>query len=89
MLYSHSRYGKNHRVGRACCLFLDDQTEEIVHKRNTTEANMLPFYFFADLPKGAEDGVLLLPRRPEFESIDSLARELSKKLKKNMGLDDD
>jgi hypothetical protein len=26
---------------------------------------------------------------PEFESIDSLARELSKKLKKNMGLDED
>lgn len=41
----------------------DVKRESVAHMRKTTEADMLPFYFLADLPEGLDEGLLILERR--------------------------
>ena len=44
----------------------DADTQEVVYKKKIKEAGMLPFYFLLDLPKGSEDGILVLQRTGMF-----------------------
>jgi len=41
----------------------DVKKKSVAHTRKTTEADMLPFYFLADLPEGPDEGLLMLERR--------------------------
>ena len=41
----------------------DVKKESVAHSRTTTEADMLPFYFLADIPDGPDEGLLILERR--------------------------
>jgi hypothetical protein len=41
---------------------VDSQTQEVAHRQQTTEAQMLPFYFLADLPTQRDEGTLILQR---------------------------
>jgi hypothetical protein len=44
----------------------DVKKRQIAHRRKTTEADMLPFYFLVDLPEGVDEGILLLQRQGMF-----------------------
>jgi len=44
----------------------DSDTEQVVYTKKIKEAEMLPFYFLLDLPKGSEDGILVLQRTGMF-----------------------
>jgi hypothetical protein len=46
--------------------FINVKTTQIVYKRKKDDAEMLPFYFFFDIPDGAEDGILILQRTATF-----------------------
>jgi hypothetical protein len=41
----------------------DVKKASLAHMRKTTEADMIPFYFLVDLPKGPDEGLLVLERR--------------------------
>jgi hypothetical protein len=42
--------------------FIDVKTTKVVYERKKDDAEMLPFYFFLEIPEGAEDGILVLQR---------------------------
>ena len=47
--------------------FIDVKTTKVVYKKRTkNDAEMLPFYFFLELPEGVEDGILVLQRTATF-----------------------
>jgi hypothetical protein len=41
----------------------DVKKQSVAHTRQTTEADMLPFYFLVDIPEGPDEGLLVLERR--------------------------
>jgi hypothetical protein len=41
----------------------DVKKASVAHNRKATEADMLPFYFLADIPDGPDEGLLILERR--------------------------
>jgi hypothetical protein len=45
---------------------VDSQTQEVAHRQQTTEAQMLPFYFLADLPTQRDEGTLILQRFHQY-----------------------
>lgn len=46
--------------------FINVKTTEVVYRRKKTDAEMLPFYFYLEIPEGAEDGILILQRTATF-----------------------
>lgn len=45
---------------------VDVQTSRLAHRRQTTEADMMPFYFLIDIPEGVDEGILLIQRSGTF-----------------------
>jgi hypothetical protein len=41
---------------------IDIDTNNVVHERTTNQAEILPFYFLIDIPKGRNEGILILSR---------------------------
>lgn len=46
--------------------FINVKTSKSVYKRAKDDAEMLPFYFFFEIPTGTEDGFLILQRTSNF-----------------------
>jgi hypothetical protein len=42
------------------------KTTRVVYKRKKDDAEMLPFYFYFEIPEGVEDGILILQRTSNF-----------------------
>ena len=42
------------------------KTTDVVYKRKKNDAEMLPFYFYLEVPEGTEDGILILQRTSNF-----------------------
>ncbi len=45
---------------------VDIKTHKTVHHKKTTEADMLPFYFMAEIPQGTDEGFLILQRSGNY-----------------------
>jgi hypothetical protein len=46
--------------------FINVKTGQNVFKRKKEDAEMLPFYFYFEIPEGVEDGILILQRTSNF-----------------------
>lgn len=46
--------------------FINVKTGKNVYKRKKEDAEMLPFYFYFELPEGTEEGILILQRTSNF-----------------------
>jgi hypothetical protein len=46
--------------------FINVKTTKVVYKRKKDDAEMLPFYFYFEIPEGVEDGILILQRTSNF-----------------------
>ncbi len=46
--------------------FINVKTGKSVFKRKKEDAEMLPFYFYFEIPEGVEDGILILQRTSNF-----------------------
>jgi hypothetical protein len=46
--------------------FINVKTTKVVYKRKKEDAEMLPFYFYFEIPEGTEDGILILQRTATF-----------------------
>lgn len=44
----------------------DVETERVVHKRKSTEANIFPFYFMVDIPDGTDEGIIVFQRTANY-----------------------
>jgi len=55
----------------------DVTTEALAHTRKTTEADMIPFYFHADIPQGVDEGFLVLEKRGMMGMRHTLSREVN------------
>lgn len=42
------------------------KTSKVVYQRKKTDAEMLPFYFYFEIPEGVEEGILILQRTSAF-----------------------
>lgn len=52
-------YGRENNI-------INVNTKKTVYRRKKQDAEMWPFYFFIDIPEGAEDGLLILQRTGHF-----------------------
>ncbi len=46
--------------------FINVTTKKSVYRRKKQDAEMLPFYFYVEIPEGTEDGLLILQRTAAF-----------------------
>lgn len=46
--------------------FINAKTAKVVYQRQKDDAEMLPFYFYFEMPEGVDDGILILQRTATF-----------------------
>lgn len=59
---------------------IDVGRRRLSHRRTTTEAEMLPFYFLIDIPESADEGIMILERFKQFGIRGSLSADFKEHL---------